>query len=179
MKMPVPVHEIPDAFQERYAEMLEILEDFCTTHLNDEYLDSCYRLAADLCQDGSPILSGKAKSWAAGLIWAIGRVNFLSDPSFQPCLTQKQFAAAIGVSPATISAKCGEIWDGLELMPMDADYTVASRLQDNPLIWMVEINGFILDLRTAPRDVQQAAFDQGLIPFIPKDGPADSPTDDA
>jgi hypothetical protein len=32
---------------------------------------------------------------------------------------------------------------------------------------MVEHNGMILDLRTAPRDVQEAAYRQGLIPFVP------------
>jgi hypothetical protein len=32
---------------------------------------------------------------------------------------------------------------------------------------MLEINGFIIDVRNAPRQVQQFAFDNGLIPYIP------------
>ncbi|MFT5327634.1 MAG: hypothetical protein ACI8P0_005526, partial [Planctomycetaceae bacterium] len=39
----------------------------------------------------------------------------------------------------------------------------------NPLIWMVEVDGFIMDLRSAPRELQEAAFEEGLIPYIPAD----------
>lgn len=159
--------DIPMPFRQRYAEIIEIIDEFCDSHLNEEYKEVCQYLAADVCLDGSPILKGKAKSWAAGLIWAIGRVNFLSDSSFEPHMTQKEFAKAIGVSPATISAKCREISDGLDLMPLDPDYTVASQVDANPMIWMVEVNGFVVDLRTAPRELQEAAFEQGLIPFLP------------
>jgi hypothetical protein len=34
---------------------------------------------------------------------------------------------------------------------------------------MVEVGGFIFDLRFMPRGVQEQAFDAGLIPFIPTD----------
>ena len=40
-------------------------------------------------------------------------------------------------------------------------------LLDNPLVWMFEIDGMIVDLRTAPQELQVAAYQQGLIPFIP------------
>jgi hypothetical protein len=33
-------------------------------------------------------------------------------------------------------------------------------------------NGVVFDVRMAPREVQQRAFDAGLIPFIPADRPA-------
>lgn len=36
---------------------------------------------------------------------------------------------------------------------------------------MLEINGFILDVRRCTREVQQAAFKKGLIPYIPADRP--------
>jgi hypothetical protein len=121
-RLPIPVGQIDTDYRERYADLLGIIKAFCQSHLNEEYLDACYRLAADLCQDGSPVLSGKAKSWAAGLIWAIARNNFLSDASLEPCMTQKEFSTAIGVSPATISAKCRVIWEGLELIQLDPDY---------------------------------------------------------
>jgi len=32
---------------------------------------------------------------------------------------------------------------------------------------MVQVNGFIMDMRTAPPEFQKAAFENGLIPFIP------------
>ena len=46
---------------------------------------------------------------------------------------------------------------------------VASRMEDNPLVWMAEVNGFLVDLRHAPREVQEIAYEQGLIPYIPAD----------
>ncbi len=34
---------------------------------------------------------------------------------------------------------------------------------------MLEVNGFIMDVRHAPREVQEMAFEKGLIPYIPAD----------
>ena len=169
MTTDTPLSEISMPFRERYAELIDIVDEFCNAHLNDEYKEVCNLLAADLCQDGSPVLKGKASSWAAGIIWSIGRVNFLSDMSFEPAMTQQEFSKAIGVSPATISAKSRAIWNGLQLSPLDPDYTVASRLDSNPMVWMAEVDGFIMDLRSAPREIQEAAYEQGLIPYIPAD----------
>jgi hypothetical protein len=136
---PVPSSEISEPYRERYAELLEIIETFCTEYLNDEYRDACYELAADVCSEGSPVLTGKTLSWAAGLIWAIGRVNFLTDASFEPHMSLKEFAKAIGVSQATIAAKCREIWIGLDLMQMDPDFTVPSLAVSNPLAMVARI----------------------------------------
>lgn len=169
MNTSTPLSEIPMPFRERYAELVDIVDEFCAAHLNDEYRDVSRRLTADMCQDGSPILKGRAKSWAAGIIWSVGRVNFLSDKSFEPYMTQDQFSKEIGVSPATISAKSRAIWNGLELMQFDPDYTIVSQQDCNPLTWMVEVDGFLLDLRAAPRELQEVAFEQGIIPFIPAD----------
>ena len=36
-------------------------------------------------------------------------------------------------------------------------------------MWMVEVNGFLVDLRNMSREVQQIAFDKGMIPYIPAD----------
>jgi len=168
--------EIPMPFRERYAELIDIIQSFCDSHLNEDYKVVCCRLAADMCQADSPILSGQAKSWAAGIIWTIGRVNFLSDPASKPSMTQAEFSKAIGVSLATISAKSRDIWNGLDLMQFDPEYTIACRLEDNPLIWMAEVDGIIVDLRHVPREVQEIAFEKGLIPYIPADRDSEAST---
>jgi hypothetical protein len=41
--------------------------------------------------------------------------------------------------------------------------------EKNPLMWMVEVNGLLVDLRDMPREVQEIAFEDGLIPYIPAD----------
>ena len=44
------------------------------------------------------------------------------------------------------------------------------RLADkNPLVWMAEVNGLLVDLRDMPPEVQEIAFEDGLIPYIPAD----------
>jgi transcriptional regulator GlxA family with amidase domain len=37
------------------------------------------------------------------------------------------------------------------------------------LVWMLQVNGFMMDVRQAPREVQEIAFKKGLIPYIPAD----------
>ena len=45
-----------------------------------------------------------------------------------------------------------------------------SLVGSNPLLWMAEVNGLLVDLRTMPREVQEVAFAKGIIPYIPADG---------
>jgi hypothetical protein len=57
----------------------------------------------------------------------------------------------------------------LRTLQLDPNWTLPSRLDDNPMVWMLEVNGFIMDARHAPREVQEIAFKKGLIPYIPAD----------
>jgi hypothetical protein len=34
---------------------------------------------------------------------------------------------------------------------------------------MIQVNGFIVDIRHASREMQEIAFNKGLIPYIPAD----------
>jgi hypothetical protein len=40
-------------------------------------------------------------------------------------------------------------------------------LEENPLAWIVEVNGLPVDVRTMPREVQAEAYRLGLIPYLP------------
>lgn len=143
-------------------------DTFCRKYLDEEYAVVCRDLAEDLAvAEPCPLLRGKPLTWAAGIVYAAGWVNFLTDPSFPPFMTTKNLAEKIGVSTATLSAKKRIIEETLDLIPFDPDYTVDSRAEDNPLAWMIEVNGFLMDARTAPREIQEAAFAQGVIPYIP------------
>jgi len=57
----------------------------------------------------------------------------------------------------------------LDLISFHPDGSLPSTMDDNPLVWMMEVNGFLVDIRMAPRDAQVAAYEKSLIPYIPAD----------
>jgi hypothetical protein len=53
--------------------------------------------------------------------------------------------------------------------PPCARQDLPSLADRNPLTWMASVNGMLVDLRNAPRELQEIAFEEGLIPSIPAD----------
>ena len=80
-----------------------------------------------------------------------------------------ELCKVLGVSQGTASAKAKVILDLLDLMLMDPNYCLPSMMDSNPLVWLLQVNGMIVDIRAAPREVQRQAYDMGLIPYIPAD----------
>jgi hypothetical protein len=115
----------------------------------------------------SPLQQGKAPTWACGIILALGMVNFLFDPDQTPHVPARQIREYSGLSSNTMQSKSKQIRDLLGMSPFDPDWTIPSMVEENPLIWMLEINGLIVDLRSAPRTIQEEAFRRGLIPCVP------------
>jgi hypothetical protein len=166
--------EVPKAYAARFTDLVKLTDAFCDAHLNAEYKDLCRDMAVEVCQEGSPVLKGKPEGCAAGIVYALGRVNFLDDPSQTPHMRSAEIAEGFGVSVATMQAKAKVIREGLGLIPFDPDWSLPSKMGDNPLVWMVEVNGFLMDARYAPREIQVAAYEKGLIPWIPADRPQPS-----
>jgi hypothetical protein len=161
--------EVPKAYATRFSALVNLTDVFCDAHLNGEYKEMCREMAVAACQEGSPVLRGRPESWAAGIVYALGRVNFLDDPSQPLHRTSAEIAKEFGVSVGTMQAKAKTIREGLDLMPFHPDWSLPSRMDDNPLVWMLEVNGVLLDIRMAPREVQVVAYDRGLIPYVPAD----------
>ncbi len=44
-----------------------------------------------------------------------------------------------------------------------------SLAEQSPMTWMVSLNGFMVDVRRLPREIQAAAFAKGLIPYLPEE----------
>ncbi len=40
-------------------------------------------------------------------------------------------------------------------------------MEANPAVWMVMVDGIAVGVRTMPREIQEAAYLQGLIPYVP------------
>ena len=78
-----------------------------------------------------------------------------------------RYASYFGLSTSTMQAKSKQIRDLLDMYQFDPEWTLPSMVDENPLIWMVEVNGFIMDVRNAPRAIQEEALHKGLIPYVP------------
>ena len=161
---------VPKSMQATYDATMRLTDEVCAKHLNAEYRDLARDMAAALCRKRpSPLASGQPRTWACAILYELGRVNFLSDRSTQPHMTLAELRAAFGASQATASAKARVIEDALRVRPFDPEWTLPSLRDQNPLVWMAEVDGLLVDLRQMPREVQEIAFEKGMIPYIPAD----------
>jgi Domain of unknown function (DUF6398) len=150
--------------------IVAMTDQFCRERLNEEYAVLCRRLAEKLARKRpSPLLSGKPNTWACGIVRTIGWVNFLDDSSGKPHLKLTAIDKAFGVGESTGQGKSKTIRTLLKIRQFDHHWTLPSRMDDSPMIWMLEVNGLFMDIRTCPREAQEIAFEKGLIPYIPAD----------
>lgn len=161
---------IPKAMAEKFAAITALTDTFCTEYLNDEYRTMIHRVVGALARKRpSPLARGKENVWAAAAVHAVGRVNFLDDssrtPHCKPTLIYKHF----GIAESTGQNKSKEIRDLLKMGHFAPEWTLPSELANNPMAWMIQVNGFIIDARHAPVEVQRAAAERGLIPCVPGD----------
>jgi hypothetical protein len=163
--------DVPETYAVRFSDLVGLMDAFCDAHLTAEYKDLCREMAACLCEEDSPVRRGKPEGWAAGIVYALGWVNFLTDATQTPHRTSAGIAHGFGVSMATMQAKARIIREGLDLMPFHPDWSLPSKMDHNPLVWMLKVNGVIVDIRMAPREAQVAAYEKGLIPYVPADRP--------
>jgi tetratricopeptide (TPR) repeat protein len=161
---------VPKKMQTIYNDITRQISEFCQEYLNQEYEKICYQLCAALCRKRpSPLERGRSRSWACAIIHAIGTVNFLFDPSQTPHMKASELYEAFAVSNSNASSKSKQIRDLMDMHQLDPDWTLPSRMDDNPLVWMVMMDDVIIDIRMAPRELQEAAYRQGVIPYIPAD----------
>ena len=167
---PVPVPPSKEQKDDALGVVIGLIEQFCNEHLNEEYKVLCCKLAEKLGRKRpSPLLQGSPNAWASGIVRAIGGVNFLQDKSQTPYMKSTDIDHCLGTSPSSGAAKLAAIRKMFKMHQLDPNWTLPSRLDDNPMVWMLLVNGFMLDVRDAPREVQEMAFNKGLIPYIPAD----------
>jgi hypothetical protein len=160
---------VSEDYQHLFREIVGLTDSFCERYLNEDYRRLSEEMAEEICFAELPSERARPASWASGIVHALGWVNFLHDPAQSPHMTSAQVAEGFGVSQGTMMAKSRVIRDELDLVPMDPDWCIPAMLVDNPLVWTVDVGGFLLDARYAPREVQEEAYRMGLIPFIPAD----------
>jgi uncharacterized protein DUF6398 len=154
---------------DKFAAISALTDAFCEKHLNDEYRVLIHRVVATLARKRpSPLLKGKENVWAAAAVHAVGRVNFLDDPAQVPHCKSQIIYEFFGVAQSTGQSKSKEIRDALLMGPMSPEWTLPSRLADNPLVWMLQVDGLMIDIRQAPGRAATARLRERADPFHPR-----------
>jgi hypothetical protein len=167
---PIPKPPSKEEKDEALGAIIELIDEFCRDHLNDEYAAVCRKLAEKLARKRpSPFLRGSPNTWASGIVRTVGWANFLHDKNQTPHMRLSDIDAGFGISESSGAAKLAAIRKILKITPLNYEWTLPSRMDDNPLIWMLSVNGLMMDIRNAPREAQEVAFRKGLIPYIPAD----------
>lgn len=159
---------IPKSMKQKYDEIALLITEFCEKKLNEEYKEICLRLLEKLCRKRpSPLLTGRARTWAAGIVYAIGANNFIFDKSQEIYMTAGEIAEAFGLSASTAGNKAAEIRKYVDISYFTPEWMLQEHTENNPMTWMVEVNGLIVDARRLPIGLQRQAYEKGLIPYIP------------
>src|SRR5437773_9927367 len=116
-----------------YEKIVGLTDDVCDKHLNSEYRDLARAMTRVLCRKRpSPLTSGQPRTWACGIVYVLGRINFLGDKSITPCMTTADLCAAFEVGESTVHAKSRVIEETLGTRPLDPRWTLPSFAEKNP-----------------------------------------------
>ncbi|WP_245808059.1 DUF6398 domain-containing protein, partial [Crenothrix polyspora] len=91
----------------------------------------------------------------------------LVDKSQDPHCAASDIYNHFGIASSTGQNKSKEVRDLLKMRQFSPEWTVPSKIEQNPMIWMITVNGMIVDVRYMPLEVQEIAYKKGLIPYIP------------
>lgn len=161
--------KVPKQMQGTFDEIVALTDRVCADHLDAEYAQLARQATAALCrQRPSPLATGNARSWACGIVYALGFVNFLSDKSQTPSMSTADLCAAFGVGQSTGAAKSKAVRAALGMRRMDPQWCRPSKMENNLMAWLITVNGLIVDARYMPREVQEIAYEKGLIPYLPE-----------
>jgi hypothetical protein len=171
-KQPDREPSVPAAARPAYDAVVALTDAFCRQHLNAEYEALCRKLAGALARKRpSPLARGKPAVWACGIVRTVGWVNFLDDSSQTPHLRMTAIDEAFGVAESTGQGKAKAIRDLLKIRQFDFRWMLRQRVEESPLVWMIEVNGFVVDARHLRREIQEEAYRKGLIPYLPGEKP--------
>jgi hypothetical protein len=159
---------VPTKMQKKYDAIVALTDTVCAEHLNERFAQLARRAAAALARKRpSPLEKGRAKTWACGILYALAYVNFVFEEGQPYQMTPKDLCAAFGVAERTGESRSKLIREALKMSRFDPDWYLPNKVDDDPLAWYITFNGTAVDARTMPREVQEIAFEKGLIPYLP------------
>jgi hypothetical protein len=163
--------KIPSATRPVAEDIIAITDVVCAELLDAEFAGLARHAVAKLARKRpSPLLSGKRMTWAAAVVYALGQVNFLFDRTQQPHVTPDDLSTVFRLSKSTMSAKAKHMRDLLK-MDFSPEFQSVAMIAQNPAMWFIQVDGLIVDARSADVETQVEAYRLGLIPYVPAFGP--------
>lgn len=87
------------AMRSAAEQAIALTDAVCAELLDEEYAGLARHVVAKLARKRpSPLQSGRAATWAGGVVYALGQVNFLFDRSSEPYVSHDDLADAFGLS---------------------------------------------------------------------------------
>ena len=161
--------KVPKAMQEKFDAIVRLTDAFCAERLDETYRRLIVEAVAALSRKRpSPLVRGKENIWAAAVVHAVGMVNFLFDSSQTPHCRAPEIYEYFGTAASTSQNKSKEVRELLGMSQTAFKWMRPSLVADNPLVWMVQLNGLFVDARSLPLELQQEAHARGLIPYVPE-----------
>jgi hypothetical protein len=119
-------HKVPPAMIARFNEIGELISQFWDERSNDDMKQLSLKALAKLSRKRpSPIVTGKPKTWAAGISYAIGSINFIFDQSKKDTyVSAETFAKSFGLAKSTIAGQARTVRKILNLSYFSTEYTV-------------------------------------------------------
>ncbi len=144
------------AIQEKLDVILGLLNQFCVEKLDDEYAALSEKLLKKLGRKRIvPFMTGKPEIWAAAIIHALGKINFLFDKSSEPYVSVTEINEYFGTKTSTTGNKSKEIRDMFKMGYWDNEFATSRMRDSDPFAQMVMIDGMILPLSMLPEEQQQ------------------------
>lgn len=146
-----------EKLKERVNRITELSTTLCAQKLDEEYFEVTEKVIGKLSRKRpSPLLRGKVEIWAAGIVHAIGQVNFLYDKSFKPYISFDELNDFFGTKKSSVGNKAADIRKMLKMNKLtNFDYMTKSRKNDHPIYNSVLVNGLIVPISMLPEQYQQ------------------------
>ena len=161
MKENSEASSVPAQMKTVFESIVARTDEFCREYLTEEYARLSRDLTAALCGTRpSPLLRGSPDVWACGIVYALGFVNFLFDKSEDPFVSADELCNAFGVKKSSAYQKSKNIRDIFHMIQFDPRWCLPSMVEKNPLIWMIEVDGIVVDARWVSREIQEIAIEE-------------------
>jgi len=148
------------AFEAKYNEVGGIIEKFCDEKFSADYKEEFKEICLHTLQKlrrkrPSPLEGGKANTWACGIVYAIGSNNFIFDKSQPYFMTANEISEWFGLSKKSAANKSYEVNGILNISYFMPEYCLKKVNRNNPAMWLIEKDGFLMDIRSIMREIQE------------------------